>query len=104
MNKVERIRESVLYESHLPAPLELGDADFYTLRSDCYGQPCVCVLGVFDGLHEGHQGLLASAKKDAAARNVPLVAVTFLPDPVEVLFDGSPRRWNMYSAFSACCR
>ena len=92
MNKVERIVQSVLYGSELPAPRELGDADFYTLRSDCYKQPCVCVLGVFDGLHEGHQGLLASAKKDAEARNVPLVAVTFLPDPVEVLFDGSPRR------------
>ncbi len=26
------------------------------------------MLGVFDGLHEGHQGLLASAKKDAEAR------------------------------------
>ncbi len=31
-------------------------------------------------------------QKDAEARNVPLVAVTFLPDPVEVLFDGSPWR------------
>ena len=92
MNKVERIGQSVLYGSELPAPRELGDAVFYTLRSDCYKQPCVCVLGVFDGLHEGHQGLLVSAKKDAEARNVPLVAVTFLPDPVEVLFDGSPRR------------
>ena len=47
---------------------------------------------MFDGLHEGHQGLLAIAKKDAEARKVPLVAVTFLPDPVEVLFDGSPQR------------
>ena len=92
MNKIERIAQSVLYGSDLPAPLELGDADFYTLRSNCYRQSCVCVLGVFDGLHEGHQGLLASAKKDAEARCVPLVAVTFLPDPVEVLFDGSPRR------------
>ncbi|MFC2671234.1 MAG: riboflavin biosynthesis protein RibF, partial [Lancefieldella parvula] len=92
MNKVERIAQSVLFESQLPTPLELGDADFYTLHSDCFKQPCVCVLGVFDGLHEGHQGLLAIAKKDAEARKVPLVAVTFLPDPVEVLFDGSPQR------------
>ena len=92
MYKVERIAQSVMYGSLLPAPLELGDADFYTLRSSCYQRPCVCVLGVFDGLHEGHQGLLASAKKDAKARNVPLIAVTFLPDPVEVLFDASPRR------------
>ena len=92
MNKVERIAQSVLFGSQLPTPLELDDADFYTLHSDCFKQPCVCVLGVFDGLHEGHQGLLAIAKKDAEARKVPLVAVTFLPDPVEVLFEGSPQR------------
>ena len=92
MYKVKRIAQSVMFGSYLPTPLELGDADFYTLHTECYRQPCVCVLGVFDGLHEGHQGLLAVAKKDAEARGVPLVAITFLPDPVEVLFDKSPRR------------
>ncbi len=45
----------------------------------------VVVLGAFDGLHVGHQALLQSAKADARKRGVPCMAVTFDPDPAEVV-------------------
>lgn len=47
--------------------------------------PVVVAMGVFDGLHLGHRKLLSEARDDACARGVSLVAVTFSPDPVEVL-------------------
>lgn len=54
------------------------------------GKPAVCVLGAFDGLHEGHRTLVASAIADARSQGVPCVAVTFEPDPAEVLFGAQP--------------
>lgn len=50
---------------------------------------CVCAIGAFDGVHLGHQRLLADARADADRRGLPLVAVTFDPDPAEVL--GTPQ-------------
>lgn len=46
---------------------------------------CVCLIGAFDGLHRGHRALLASALAEARSLGVPCVAVTFSPDPAEVL-------------------
>jgi riboflavin kinase/FMN adenylyltransferase len=42
----------------------------------------VVVIGVFDGVHQGHQLLLDRAKEIAAGRNV--VALTFDPHPMQV--------------------
>jgi riboflavin kinase/FMN adenylyltransferase len=47
--------------------------------------PTALVIGVFDGLHLGHQRLLKLAREKASARNLPLLAVTFDPHPAEVL-------------------
>lgn len=47
--------------------------------------PAVCLIGAFDGLHLGHRALLGTAVADARRRGVPCVAVTFSPDPSEVL-------------------
>lgn len=41
----------------------------------------VVALGNFDGVHRGHQALIADAKALAAEHGVPLVAVTFEPHP-----------------------
>lgn len=46
------------------------------------GGACVCI-GNFDGVHLGHQALLAFARQKAEGR--PVVAMTFDPHPVEVL-------------------
>jgi riboflavin kinase/FMN adenylyltransferase len=46
---------------------------------------CAVAVGNFDGVHLGHQRLLALARKRADARRAPAVALTFEPHPVRVL-------------------
>jgi riboflavin kinase/FMN adenylyltransferase len=43
------------------------------------------VLGNFDGVHIGHQAILAAARRQAVGLGVPLVAITFQPHPRTVL-------------------
>ena len=50
----------------------------------------VVVIGNFDGVHPGHQQVLAAARE--AEPGVPLVVVTFWPHPASVVRpDGGPR-------------
>ncbi len=48
-------------------------------------------VGNFDGVHLGHQALVAAARKQADAVQGPAVVVTFDPPPHEVLHPGSAR-------------
>lgn len=41
----------------------------------------VIAIGNFDGVHRGHQALLAKERALATAKNMPLVALTFSPHP-----------------------
>ncbi|WP_190824476.1 bifunctional riboflavin kinase/FAD synthetase [Saccharopolyspora pogona] len=50
---------------------------------------CVVTIGVFDGVHRGHQQLIAHAVQQARRRNVPCVLMTFDPHPSEVVRPGS---------------
>jgi riboflavin kinase/FMN adenylyltransferase len=50
---------------------------------------CVATIGVFDGMHRGHQALVARARQRAAELRLPLVLVTFDPHPSEVVRPGS---------------
>ena len=50
---------------------------------------CVLTIGVFDGVHRGHQELIATAVKEACSRGVPSVLMTFDPHPMEVVHPGS---------------
>lgn len=43
----------------------------------------VVTIGNFDGLHRGHQAMLARLKKEAAQRNLPSCVLTFEPHPRE---------------------
>jgi riboflavin kinase/FMN adenylyltransferase len=47
--------------------------------------PTVVVIGNFDGVHLGHQHVLARAREIADERGLPVVAVTFDPHPMAVL-------------------
>ena len=46
---------------------------------------CVLTIGNFDGVHIGHQEILAAAGRAASARAADLVAMTFEPHPVAIL-------------------
>ncbi len=50
---------------------------------------CVLTIGVFDGVHRGHQLLIGRAVELAAEHRVPSVLVTFDPHPAEVVRPGS---------------
>lgn len=50
---------------------------------------CVVTIGVFDGIHRGHQKIIAEAVRLAGERGVPSVLITFVPHPSEVVRPGS---------------
>ena len=50
---------------------------------------CVATIGVFDGVHRGHQRIIARAGEIARARDLPVVVITFDPHPDEVVRPGS---------------
>ncbi|MDO4436910.1 MAG: bifunctional riboflavin kinase/FMN adenylyltransferase [Coriobacteriaceae bacterium] len=88
----------------MPGPAELerdlliatGSARVRVVDASAAGEgapvPCVIAIGAFDGCHRGHQELLAHAVRDARARGVEAVAVTFNPDPDEVLSPNPARK------------
>ncbi|HKC28821.1 MAG TPA: bifunctional riboflavin kinase/FAD synthetase, partial [Jatrophihabitans sp.] len=50
---------------------------------------CVVTIGVFDGIHRGHQAIISEAVRQARERGVPSVLITFVPHPSEVVRPGS---------------
>ena len=49
----------------------------------------VATVGVFDGVHRGHQRVIQRAVDRGRAAGLPVVVVTFEPHPVEVLRPGN---------------
>ncbi|MCX8037139.1 MAG: bifunctional riboflavin kinase/FAD synthetase [Candidatus Sumerlaeia bacterium] len=49
------------------------------------GRPTVCCIGVFDGVHLGHQRLIRSATDEARAGNLACIVLTFRNHPLSVL-------------------
>ncbi len=50
---------------------------------------CVVTIGVFDGVHRGHQAIVGRAVQRARDSGQPCVVVTFDPHPSEVVRPGS---------------
>jgi riboflavin kinase / FMN adenylyltransferase len=51
--------------------------------------PSVVTIGVFDGVHRGHQRIVVRAAEAARELGLPLVVITFDPHPSEVIRPGS---------------
>ena len=63
--------------------------DVHSCPLACKG--AVIALGNFDGMHLGHQAILAHAKQIAQQTQRPLAAMTFEPHPREFLAPGKPK-------------
>jgi riboflavin kinase/FMN adenylyltransferase len=50
---------------------------------------CVGTIGVFDGVHRGHQRIVGRATETGARLGLPVVVITFDPHPGEVVRPGS---------------
>ena len=50
----------------------------------------IVAIGNFDGVHRGHQAVLADASRDAEARGLIACALTFTPHPAEALGRKAP--------------
>lgn len=62
------------------------------LRPDVPALPggCVATIGVFDGVHLGHQRILARVLEAAAHHDVPALVFSFEPTPQEVMNPANP--------------
>src|SRR6266853_1124860 len=69
------------------------------------GGACVMTIGTYDGIHLGHQALLARLNEHAKQRGTPAVLLTFEPMPREYLAPNDPparltslrERWRILS-------
>ena len=54
---------------------------FRGLRHPGFKRPCALTIGNFDGVHRGHQAMLALLINEARHRSVPSAVLTFEPHP-----------------------
>ncbi len=59
------------------------DDSYYTLNSN--SQPCVATIGFFDGVHRGHQFLIANVMEEAKRVGLASLVITFDRHPRQVL-------------------
>ena len=57
---------------------------------DCFLRGGVVVIGNFDGVHRGHQAILARLKQEAERVGAPTMVLTFYPHPRQVLRPDDP--------------
>ncbi len=89
----ELVRGSLLLGGRVAATTHLVRGGKLFLRSGLEQAgplPCVACIGAFDGVHRGHQELLAHARTEADALALACVAVAFDPDPTELISGSRP--------------
>jgi riboflavin kinase/FMN adenylyltransferase len=70
----------------MDAPIFLPDE---AARAIALARPSVVAIGNFDGVHRGHQAVIAEARAQADARKLDACALTFDPHPLDVLGKGA---------------
>lgn len=65
---------------------------FHGLPTAAARRDCALTIGNFDGVHRGHQALLARLRAGAQARGLAAVACTFEPHPREYFAAAAARR------------
>jgi riboflavin kinase / FMN adenylyltransferase len=70
-------------------PLRVFDRPL-TVAADGLSRGCALAIGNFDGVHRGHQALLAMVKADAGRRGVSAGVMFFDPHPREYFQPGVP--------------
>ncbi len=90
----ELVRKALASHIELCEPVSAGAGLLYTTHrhTKVFDTPCVCAIGAFDGVHRGHKALLIRAASDARRHNARCIAVTFDPDPLDVV---APERSSM---------
>jgi riboflavin kinase / FMN adenylyltransferase len=71
-------------------PAALRPLDDSTPPGPVAEQPCVLVVGNFDGVHRGHQAVLKEAVEIASAAGLAASVLTFNPHPAAVVGGGAP--------------
>lgn len=54
---------------------------FRGFNHPCIAQTCALTIGNFDGVHRGHQAMLALLRSEAQQRGIPSCVMTFEPHP-----------------------
>lgn len=69
-----------IYKLHYPGAIDIDNAEQYSLA-----------IGFFDGLHKGHQTVIAEAKRKAEELGIRSAVMTFDPHPSHLFGDGDKK-------------
>ena len=69
-----------IYKLHYPGTIDIDSTEQYSLA-----------IGFFDGLHKGHQAVIAEAKRKAEELGIRSAVMTFDPHPSHLFGDGDKK-------------